>query len=92
MAQMNTVTVTYGLRRHGSPLARGRCWDAVTMWFGSFNEMDRAMTRQNGQPSKESVRKWLRAQIEARRPPPDASQIRRELGWELVHKPRAQKR
>lgn len=36
------------------------------------------------QPSKESVRKWLRARIEERRPPPDPGQIRRELGWELV--------
>ncbi|WP_426107069.1 hypothetical protein [Massilia sp. TSP1-1-2] len=36
------------------------------------------------QPSKESVRKWLRARIEQRRPPPDAAQIRRELGWGQV--------
>lgn len=50
------------------------------------------MTKQQGQPSKESVRKWLRAQIEARRPPPDAKQIRRELGWELVKVPRDAKR
>lgn len=35
------------------------------------------------QPSKESVRQWLRAQIAQRRPPPDAHEIRRELGWEL---------
>lgn len=35
------------------------------------------------QPSKESVRQWLRAQIAQRRPPPDAQEIRRELGWEL---------
>ncbi|UOD30191.1 hypothetical protein INH39_33490 [Massilia violaceinigra] len=34
------------------------------------------------QPSKESVRQWLRAQIAQRRPPPDAQEIRRELGWE----------
>lgn len=33
------------------------------------------------QPSKESVRQWLRAQIAQRRPPPDAHDIRRELGW-----------
>jgi hypothetical protein len=50
------------------------------------------MTRQLQQPSKESVRKWLRAQIATRRPPPDAQQIRRELGWELVKPPRDQKR
>jgi hypothetical protein len=36
------------------------------------------------QPSKESVRQWLRNQIEERRPPPDPKQIRRELGWELL--------
>lgn len=34
------------------------------------------------QPSKESVRQWLREQIASRRPPPDAQQIRRSLGWE----------
>jgi hypothetical protein len=34
------------------------------------------------QPSKESVRQWLRILIEERRPPPDPKQIRRELGWE----------
>jgi len=39
---------------------------------------------QTRQPSKETVRDWLRTQIEARRPPPDPKQIRRELGWELV--------
>lgn len=36
------------------------------------------------QPSKESVRNWLRARVERRCPPPDPAQIRRELGWELV--------
>jgi hypothetical protein len=36
------------------------------------------------QPSKESVREWLRGEVKRRRPPPDPSQIRRELGWELV--------
>ena len=35
-------------------------------------------------PTKESVREWLRAEVERRRPPPDPSQIRRELGWELA--------
>ncbi|WP_295990543.1 hypothetical protein [Rugamonas sp.] len=39
---------------------------------------------QKKQPSKESVRLWLQARIEERRPPPDPKQIRRELGWELV--------
>lgn len=39
------------------------------------------------QPSKEIVRNWLRARIEQRRPLPDAKQIRRELGWELVRIP-----
>ena len=36
------------------------------------------------QPSKESVRQWLRQQLELRRPPPDPQQIRRELGWDLI--------
>ncbi len=36
------------------------------------------------QPTKESVREWLRAEVRRRRPPPDPSQIRRELGWELA--------
>ncbi|WP_444844816.1 hypothetical protein [Duganella caerulea] len=39
---------------------------------------------QNKQPSKESVRQWLQTQIAERRPPPDAQQIRRELGWEML--------
>jgi hypothetical protein len=44
------------------------------------------MSRQN-QPSKESVRLWMRERIAQRRPPPDPQQIRRELGWELVRPP-----
>ena len=48
-----------------------------------FLEMDRVMTKFH-QPSKESVRNWLRARVEQRRPPPDAAQIRRELGWDLL--------
>ncbi|OEZ55849.1 hypothetical protein [Duganella sp. HH105] len=39
---------------------------------------------QKKQPSKESVRQWLQTQIAERRPPPDAQQIRRELGWEML--------
>lgn len=39
---------------------------------------------QQQQPSKESVRKWLRERRLVRVPPPDPQQIRRELGWELV--------
>jgi len=35
-------------------------------------------------PSKEIVRRWLRSELEQRRPPPDPKQIRRELGWDLV--------
>jgi hypothetical protein len=44
------------------------------------------------QPSKETVRQWLRAEILHRRPPPDPQQIRRELGWELVRLPADPKR
>jgi hypothetical protein len=36
------------------------------------------------QPSKETVRQWLRAEIAQRRPPPGPEQIRRALGWELI--------
>lgn len=36
------------------------------------------------QPSKEHVREWLRERQEEHTPPPDAAQIRRELGWRLV--------
>ncbi|QYF92525.1 hypothetical protein KY495_17505 [Massilia sp. PAMC28688] len=36
------------------------------------------------QPTKESVRNWLRTRAERRCPPPDPAQIRRELGWELI--------
>ena len=35
-------------------------------------------------PSKETVRAWLKHELEQRRPPPDIKQIRRELGWDLV--------
>lgn len=35
-------------------------------------------------PSKEIVRRWLRAEVEQRRAPPDPKQIRRELGWDLA--------
>jgi len=49
------------------------------------------MTKQQ-QPSKETVRNWLRARIEQKRPLPDASQIRRELGWELIRVPAGTRR
>ena len=41
------------------------------------------------QPSKESVRDWLRSEIGHHRPPPDPKQIRRELGWELIEMQRS---
>ena len=41
------------------------------------------MTTQK-QPTKESIRAWLRTEIAQRRPPPDPAQIRRELGWEMI--------
>ena len=44
------------------------------------------------QPSKESVRKWLRTELAQRRPPPNPEQIRRELGWELIKIPLERKR
>jgi hypothetical protein len=33
------------------------------------------------QPTKESVRKWLRQRQARREPPPDIAEIRRELRW-----------
>ena len=50
-----------------------------------------AMSQQQ-QPSKETVRAWLRTRREQKRPPPDAVQIRRELGWELVRPAPQQRR
>ena len=47
---------------------------------------------QQQQPSKETVRAWLRTRREQKRPPPDAVQIRRELGWELVRPAPQQRR
>lgn len=44
------------------------------------------------QPSKESVRNWLRTELAQRRPPPNPDQIRRELGWELIKVPVERKR
>lgn len=34
-------------------------------------------------PSKESVRRWLQAELRRHRPPPAPDDIRRELGWRL---------
>jgi len=42
------------------------------------------------QPSKEAVRQWLQTQLDARRPPPDPQQIRRELGWEMCREERGE--
>ncbi|HEX7648146.1 MAG TPA: hypothetical protein VF450_12120 [Noviherbaspirillum sp.] len=39
------------------------------------------------QPDKEAVRKWIKDGVEQHRPPPDPKQIRRELGWGLIHIP-----
>lgn len=39
---------------------------------------------QRQKPGKEVVRKWLKAELEQRRPPPDPEQIRRELGWDML--------
>ena len=39
---------------------------------------------QRHKPGKEMVRKWLKAELEQRRPPPDPEQIRRELGWDML--------
>ena len=46
--------------------------------------MDKHDKEKPVQPAKELVRKWLKAELEQRRPPPDPEQIRRELGWDLL--------
>ncbi|MGK5079037.1 hypothetical protein [Janthinobacterium sp. HLX7-2] len=46
--------------------------------------MDKRDKEQRAQPGKELVRKWLKAELAQRRPPPDPEQIRRELGWDLL--------
>ena len=46
--------------------------------------MDKCDKQQPAKPAKELVRKWLKAELEQRRPPPDPEQIRRELGWDLL--------
>ena len=46
--------------------------------------MDKHDKEKPAQPAKELVRKWLKAELEQRRPPPDPEQIRRELGWDML--------
>ena len=46
--------------------------------------MDKCDKQQPAKPAKELVRKWLKAELEQRRPPPDPEQIRRELGWDML--------
>ncbi|MGV8870219.1 MAG: hypothetical protein ACOH2S_25140 [Janthinobacterium svalbardensis] len=46
--------------------------------------MDKHDKEKPVQPAKELVRKWLKAELAQRRPPPDPEQIRRELGWDLL--------
>lgn len=36
------------------------------------------------QPTREQVREWLRQEIDQRRPQPDPTEIRSQLGWTLV--------
>jgi hypothetical protein len=35
------------------------------------------------QPGREQVREWLRQEIALHRPPPDPTEIRRQLGWTM---------
>ncbi len=37
------------------------------------------------QPTKEQVRAYMAARETARRPPPPPHEIRRQLGWRLLH-------
>jgi len=39
------------------------------------------------QPSKEQVRAYMRARVQARRPPPSPSEIRKLLGWRMDTEP-----
>jgi hypothetical protein len=47
---------------------------------------------QADKPAKEKVREWLRREISERRPPPDISEIRRMLGWDIAPTPATDKR
>ena len=46
--------------------------------------MDKHDKEKPVQPAKELVRKWLKAELAQRRPPPDPEQIRLELGWDML--------
>lgn len=35
-------------------------------------------------PRKEQVREWLHHEVAQHRPPPALTEIRRQLGWELI--------
>lgn len=37
------------------------------------------------QPTKEQIRQYMQQRREAKYPPPSMQEIRRQLGWELVH-------
>jgi hypothetical protein len=52
-------------------------------FIGAPNNMEKIMDR-NKQPSKESVREWLKQRQEKPAPLPEADQIRRELGWKFL--------
>lgn len=41
------------------------------------------------QPSKEQVRIWVQQRSMSRLPPPSPSEVRRQLGWELLQNNRA---
>lgn len=36
-------------------------------------------------PTKEQVRRWMDERQRSSQPPPSLTEIRRQLGWELVH-------
>lgn len=43
-----------------------------------------ASVYQSSHPTKEQVRAWMKREVEARRPPPEPEDIRRELGWGMT--------
>jgi len=59
-------------------------WPSTRNQAGATSKED--VMLENKPPSKEVVRKWIQQRTKSSTPPPSIEQIRRELGWGLVHK------
>jgi hypothetical protein len=46
------------------------------------------MGQNQKQPTKQAVRQYMEGRQREHKPPPDAKQIRRELGWDLIEQER----